>query len=123
MGDESKTVTLSQESIGALADEIEARRGKKSPANTNDHNSGRRSAGRNGKNLFLWGAASGVGFALFAPLFSRQARPAFREIVKGGIKAGRYVQKLGSQIKEDVEDLTAEAKADLEKNQTKNQTS
>ena len=116
MSEESKAVILSQESIGALADEIEARRAKDSPANTNGHYSGRRWAGRSGKNIFLWGAASGVGLALFAPFFSRQARPAVREIVKGGIKASRYVQKLGSQIKEDVEDLTAEAKADLETN-------
>jgi hypothetical protein len=118
MGDENNTVTLSRESLGALADELETRWGKNSPADTNLHNPGRRFAAGSNKRLFLWGAASGIGFALFAPLFSRQARPALREIVKGGIKAGKYVQKLSSQIREDVEDLTAEAKADLEKNQT-----
>jgi hypothetical protein len=113
---ENSKIILSQESIGALADELETRWNRNSSANTNGHASGgSRQAGRSRKNLFLWGAASGVGFALFAPLFSRQARPAMREIVKGGIKAGRYVTKLSSQIKEDVEDLTAEAKADLDK--------
>jgi hypothetical protein len=116
MGDDSSTITLSRESIGALADELETRRGKNSPANTNGHDSGGvRQGRRSGRNLFLWGAASGIGFALFAPLLSDQARPAFRQIVKGGIKVGRYVTKLSSQIKEDVEDLTAEAKADLDK--------
>jgi hypothetical protein len=115
MGDDSsKPVTLSKESIGALADELEARR-----ANSNDHAAGSgRSGRRSGKNLFFWGAASGLGAAILAPLISQSARPALREIVKGGIKAGRYAQKLGSQIKEDVEDLTAEAQADLDKNKT-----
>jgi hypothetical protein len=118
MSDGNNNVTLSRESIGALADELETRWGKNSPANTNSHNPGGSPQGRrSGKNLFLWGAASGIGFALFAPLLSQQARPALREIVKGGIKAGKYVTKLSSQIKEDVEDLTAEAKADLNKGQ------
>jgi hypothetical protein len=116
MGDKNNKVTLSQESIGALADELEIRWDKNSLGNTNGHNSGGgRQGRRSGKNLFLWGAASGIGFALFAPLLSEQVRPALREIVKGGIKAGKYVTKLSSQIKEDVEDLTAEAKADLDK--------
>jgi hypothetical protein len=115
MSDDSK-ITLSQESIGALAEELETRWGKNSTSNANGHNAGAATSGRrSGKNLFLWGAASGIGFALFAPMLSQQARPALREIVKGGIKAGRYVTKLSSQIKEDVEDLTAEAKADLDK--------
>jgi hypothetical protein len=117
MGDDnsSSKVTLSRESIGALADELETRWGKGSPAST--HNAGNRGKMTSGKSVFLWGAASGIAFAFFAPLFSGQVRPALREIVKGGIKAGRYVQKRTAQIKEDVEDLTAEAKADLEKGQ------
>jgi hypothetical protein len=116
MSDDNNKITLSQESIGALADELETRWSRNSPVNSTSHASGGSSSGRrSGKNLFIWGAASGIGFALFAPLFSRQARPALREFVKGGIKAGRYVTELSSQIKEDVEDLTAEAKADLDK--------
>jgi hypothetical protein len=117
MGDDNTKdeVTLSRESVGALADELEARWGKNFPATTSSHNSaGSRITGRNGTKLFLWGAASGIGFAVFAPLFAGQARPALREIVKGGIKASKYVQKVTAQIKEDIEDLTAEAKADLE---------
>jgi hypothetical protein len=117
MSDENDKITLSRESIGALADELETRWGKNSPADTSGHPMGSGQRRRSGKNLFLWGAASGIGFALFAPLLSQQARPALREIVKGGIQAGRYVTKLSSQIKEDVEDLTAEAKADLNKGQ------
>jgi hypothetical protein len=118
MSDENSKTTLSPESIGALADELETRFGKTASASTNGgtHNAGAASQGRTGgKHLFLWGAASGIGFALFAPLFSQKARTGLKEIVKGGIKAGRYVTKLSSQIKEDVEDLTAEAKADLDK--------
>jgi len=116
MGDNTK-ITLDQESIGALADELETRsKNSAANSNSNSHEAGDILQGRRrGKNLFLWGAASGIGFALFAPLLSKQARPALREIVKGGIKAGRYVTKLSSQVKEDVEDLTAEAKADLDK--------
>jgi hypothetical protein len=43
-----------------------------------------------------------------------QARPAVRSAIKGGLLAGRYFQRVGSSVKEDLQDLTAEAKASLD---------
>jgi uncharacterized protein DUF5132 len=61
------------------------------------------------KSAYIWGAASGVAFALFAPMF----RPAARSAVKGGIRVGRYAKKVASNVKEEFEDIAAEAQSDL----------
>jgi Protein of unknown function (DUF5132) len=63
------------------------------------------------KSAYLWGAASGVALAVFAPML----RPAAKSVVKGGIKMGRYAKKVGSNLKEEFEDITAEAQADLDR--------
>ena len=63
------------------------------------------------KSAYVWGAASGVALALFAPLF----RPAARNAVKGGIKVGRYAKKVASNVKEEFQDIAAEAQADLDR--------
>jgi hypothetical protein len=65
------------------------------------------------KSAYVWGAASGVAFALFAPIF----RPAARNAVKGGIRVGRYAKKVGSKVKEEFQDIAAEAQADLDREQ------
>jgi hypothetical protein len=110
---EKGKVTLSTESVGALADELEARWHRSDNSRANPESMGHPN-GR-GKRLFFWGAASGLAFAVAAPLLSKQARPALREIMKGGLAAGKYIQKTASNIKEQVEDLAAEAKADLDR--------
>ena len=56
------------------------------------------------------GAASGIAFALFAPLL----RPAARSAVKGGIRVGRYAKKVAANIKEEFEDIAMEAQADID---------
>jgi len=61
------------------------------------------------KSAYLWGAASGVAFALFAPMF----RPAARSAVKGGIRVGRYAKKVASNVKEEFEDIAVEAQAEI----------
>lgn len=66
-------------------------------------------AGR--KSAYLWGAASGVAFALFAPML----RPAAKTAVKGGIRVGRYAKKVASNVKEEFEDIASEAQADLDR--------
>lgn len=66
-------------------------------------------AGR--RSAYFWGAASGVAFALFAPML----RPAARTAVKSGIRVGRYARKVASNVKEEFEDIAAEAKADLDR--------
>ena len=65
------------------------------------------------KSAYFWGAASGVAFALFAPLL----RPAARSTVKGGIRLGRYAKKVASNVKEEFEDIAVEAQADLDREQ------
>jgi hypothetical protein len=62
------------------------------------------------KSAYVWGAASGVVLALFAPML----RPAARSAVKGGIKVGRYAKKVASNVKEEFQDIAAEAQADLD---------
>ena len=68
------------------------------------------------KSAYFWGAASGVALALFAPLL----RPAARTAVKGGIRVGRYAKKVASNVKEEFEDIAAEAQADLDREDTEN---
>ena len=73
---------------------------------------GTRAKGAKGvKSAYLWGAASGVALAVFAPML----RPAAKSVVKSGIKVGRYAKKVGSNLKEEFEDIAAEAQADLDR--------
>lgn len=112
-GKKNNKLTLSRKSINALADELESRRqqgGK--PSTTGNESEG--NSKRPKKNVFFWGALSGVAAAAALPMLGRQARPAVRVLVKGGIKAGRYVQQVASSVKEEVEDIAAEAKSDLD---------
>jgi hypothetical protein len=62
------------------------------------------------KSAYFLGAASGVALALFAPVL----RPAARSTVKGGIRVARYAKKLASNVKEEFEDIAAEAQAELD---------
>ena len=114
MSAENSKATLNKKSIAAIADQVEARlrSNPTAPGETKSSNDGHGS-----KKVFFWGAASGLAFALAAPLFGKRARPAVRGAIKGGLVAGRYVQKVASGLKEDVQDLTAEAKADLDAEQ------
>ena len=66
------------------------------------------------KSAYFWGAASGAAIALFAPML----RPAARSAVKEGIRIGRYAKKLASNVKEEFEDIAAEAQADLDRDKT-----
>ena len=63
------------------------------------------------KSAYFWGAASGVAFALFAPML----RPAARSAVKGGIRVGRYAKKVAANVKEEFEDIAKEAQAELDR--------
>jgi hypothetical protein len=111
--DTNKTkATLDKKSISAIADQVEARM---RPTPTDVAPPAQNSKeGHAGKMVFFWGAASGLALAFAAPLFGKQARPLVKGAIKSGIAAGRYVQKVSSTVKEDVQDLAAEAKADLD---------
>jgi hypothetical protein len=91
-----------------LSHESHEQGGQVSTESPHTTNKGRvTTAGR--KSAYFWGAASGVVFALFAPVL----RPAARSAVKGGIRVGRYAKKVASNIKEEFEDIASEAQADL----------
>ena len=104
--------TLNKKSIAAIADEVEARM-RQTPADVAPTAQDSKE-GHTGKTVFFWGAASGLALAFAAPLFGKQARPLVKGAIKGGMAAGRYVQRVSSTVKEDVQDLAAEAKADLD---------
>ena len=63
------------------------------------------------KSAYLWGAASGLALAVFAPVL----RPTAKAVVKGGINVGRRAKKVGFSLKEEFEDIVAEAQADLDR--------
>ena len=114
MADSNKTkATLNKKSIAAIADQVEARI-RQAPVKDSGKEKQSEDGHGGGKRVFFLGAASGLAAAVFMPLFGRQARPVVRGAIKGGIAAGRYVQKVASTVKEDVQDMTAEAKADLD---------
>lgn len=54
-----------------------------------------------------------AGGALTAPLLGRAARPIVRQAIKGGIIAQREILRLVEDLREDLQDLTAEAKSEL----------
>jgi hypothetical protein len=120
MGAENGKSVLSKKSISAIADQVELRLKQDStkPAAT-EIVARTEKDGHGSKKLFFWGAASGLALAVTAPLLGKQARPAVRGAIKGGLLAGRYFQRVGSSIKEDVQDLTAEAKSDLDQEKHK----
>lgn len=49
-----------------------------------------------------------------APVLGAITRPLAREIIKGGIILKRQVEKVAAGVKEEMQDLTAEAAADLD---------
>ena len=100
-----KAKNLSEEQISQIAERIGTQvKQKQASATKGADRPGRMSA-------YLVGGASGVALALAAPLL----RPVMRSAVKGGILVGRYARQLGSNMKEEFEDIVAEAEADLDK--------
>ncbi|HMF78249.1 MAG TPA: DUF5132 domain-containing protein [Bryobacteraceae bacterium] len=117
MSEKSKAV-LDETNVVAVADEVESRLRQNPPAARRVTPAAEQNERHGGRKVFFLGAASGLAFALVAPLFSKQARPAVRGAIKGGILAGRYVKRVASSVKEDVQDIAAEAQADLDAEKT-----
>jgi hypothetical protein len=114
---QQKTV-LSQKSVHAIASQVEAQLKQSAiPPSSPNGDSHLEDMLHRSKKSFLLGAASTLALVAVAPLFSKQARPAVRGAIKGGLLAGRYFQRVASTIKEDVQDLTEEAKAELDQEQ------
>lgn len=103
MGNKSKN--LSEEQVSEIAARIGAQlKQKQVPATDGANRPGR-------INAYLAGTASGIVLALAAPFL----RPVMRRAIKGGILVGRYARQVGSGMKEDFEDIVAEAEAELDK--------
>jgi Protein of unknown function (DUF5132) len=120
---EKSTAVLDESSIAAITDQVESRLrqnppARPTPAPVTVTAEKVKTEQRGGRKVFFLGAASGLAFALAAPLFGKQARPAVRGAIKGGMLAGRYVKRVASGVKEDVQDIAAEAKADLDAEKT-----
>jgi GGDEF domain-containing protein len=102
MGNKAKN--LSEEQASQIAERIAAQLKQKQVWATGGANR----PGRMG--AYLVGAASGLVLALAAPLL----RPVVRSAVKGGILVGRHARQVGSTMKEEFEDIVAEAEAELD---------
>jgi hypothetical protein len=99
-----KAKNLSEEQASRIADRIGAQLQQKQV-------SPRGGANRQGRmGAYLVGAASGLVLTLAAPLL----RPVMRNAVKGGILVGRYARQVGSTMKEEFEDIVAEAETELD---------
>jgi Protein of unknown function (DUF5132) len=100
----NKTKNLSEEQVSQIAERVGAQLKQKQASATDGANRrGRMSA-------YLVGGASGLVLALAAPFL----RPVMRSAVKGGILVGRYARQVGSNMKEEFEDIAAEAEAELD---------
>jgi hypothetical protein len=122
---EKSTTILDETSIASVTDQVETRlrqtpAARSVPVPVPVIENEQRHAGRK---VFFLGAASGLAFALVAPLFGKQARPAVRGAIKGGMLAGRYVKRVASSVKEDIQDIAAEAKSDLDAEKTSGENS
>jgi hypothetical protein len=103
MGNKSKN--LSEEQVSQIAERIGTQL-KQKQVSTSDR------ANRPGRtSAYLMGAASGLVLALAAPFL----RPVMRSAVKSGILVGRYARQVGSNMKEEFEDIVAEAESELDK--------
>jgi Protein of unknown function (DUF5132) len=102
----NKARNLSEGQVSEIADEIAVRLRK--PVRADGANQPRRTG------AYVMGLASGILLALSGPLL----RPIMRSAVKSGILVGRYARQVGSGIKEQFEDIMAEAEAELEKEES-----
>ena len=71
--------------------------------------------------IFLLGAATGVALTSATPAVGNIVRPLARETIKGGLLLGRKMRALIDDVREGIEDVTAEAQADLDAESDKNE--
>jgi Protein of unknown function (DUF5132) len=72
--------------------------------------------------IFVLGMLSVPIFKAVLPLIGRALRPVLRAIIREGILIQRQVQAAAQEAWQDVEDITAEAQADLERRERGNGT-
>jgi Protein of unknown function (DUF5132) len=64
--------------------------------------------------LFALGAASAASWNTISPILGNALRPVLKEVIKTGIIWQKQVQTIAQEAWQDVEDLTAEAKAEID---------
>ena len=67
--------------------------------------------------IFFLGAASVAVLKAAAPVIGNMVRPLLRETVKGGLLLQRQVQTIVQEAWQEVEDITAEARAEMDQSQ------
>lgn len=72
--------------------------------------------------IFMLGMLSLPIFKAVLPLVGRALRPVLRAIIREGILIQRQVQAAAREAWQDIEDITAEAQADLERRERGNGT-
>jgi glucose dehydrogenase len=72
--------------------------------------------------IFMLGMLSLPIFKAVLPLVGRALRPVLRAIIREGILIQRQVQAAAQEAWQDIEDITAEAQADLERRERGNGT-
>lgn len=64
--------------------------------------------------VFGLGAASAASWNIIGPILGNVVRPVLKEAIKTGIILQKQVQTIAQEAWQDVEDLTAEAKAEID---------
>jgi hypothetical protein len=64
--------------------------------------------------LFALGAVSAASWNTVSPVLGKVLRPALKEAIKAGIILQKQIQTVAQEAWQDVEDLSAEAKAEVE---------
>jgi hypothetical protein len=65
--------------------------------------------------MFALGAASVASWNVVGPVLGNVVRPLLKEAIKGGLLLQKQVQSVAEEAWQDVEDLTAEAKAEMDR--------
>ena len=59
--------------------------------------------------IFFLGVASAGAVKVLLPTVGKAVRPIAKEAIKGGVVLGREVQAMAESVKEEIEDMAAEA--------------
>jgi hypothetical protein len=64
--------------------------------------------------VFALGVVAASALRAYGPALGRLLRPVVKETIKGGLVAGRELQTLADEVREELEDVAAEARAEVE---------
>jgi hypothetical protein len=69
--------------------------------------------------MLALGAASAASWNVVGPILGNIVRPLLKEAIKGGLLLQKQVQSIAEEAWQDIEDLTAEAKAEMDRKKAK----